>query len=194
MVVYSQSGTCASAGFQLGTRPFSDAVEKLPQVRFTPSQSNTCVAIAVETVGISFVFCFINSSVKVEVESGVLELWGGPKRQKKRKTVGCNEKSWKDGQQCYKVTTASGGASVWGRWTWIPGPAVGFVGFGHEGGLSEQYRRSMYVQTTEDIEKAALLGFAYSIAFSASHDVVIRLAVHTVHGDASTQGRFFDSS
>ena len=35
MVVYSQSGTCASAGFQLGTRPFSDAVEKLPQVRFS---------------------------------------------------------------------------------------------------------------------------------------------------------------
>ena len=35
-----------------------DAVEERSQVRFTPSQSNTCVAIAVETVGIPFCVVF----------------------------------------------------------------------------------------------------------------------------------------
>ena len=29
------------------------------QLRFTPSQSNTCVAIAVETVGVAFVGVFV---------------------------------------------------------------------------------------------------------------------------------------
>ena len=36
-----------------------DAVEERSQVRFTPSQSNTGVAIAVETVGVAFVGVFV---------------------------------------------------------------------------------------------------------------------------------------